>query len=141
MPVVALGVILVALLVPESRDPNPGRVDVFGVVLSVVGLVALTYGIIDGGEHGFGRPVVWAAIVGGLAVLAWFVAVERRSDHPSLDVRLFRVPQFAAPVAIVGLIFFAAMGVLFFSSFYLQLVAATARWRPVCSSCRSPAPS
>ncbi|MEU9506304.1 MFS transporter [Micromonospora sp. NPDC048170] len=122
VPVVALGVVLVALLVPESRDPNPGRVDVAGVLLSVVGLVALTYGIIDGGEHGFGRPTVWAAILGGLAVLVWFVAYERRSDHPSLDVRLFRVPRFAAPVAIVGLIFFAAMGVMFFSSFYLQLV-------------------
>ncbi|MEV4661714.1 MFS transporter [Micromonospora echinofusca] len=121
-PVVVLGVVLVALLVPESRDPDPGRVDVVGVLLSVVGLVALTYGIIDGGEHGFGRPVVWAAILGGLAVLAWFVAYERRSDHPSLDVRLFRVPRFAAPVAIVGLIFFAATGVMFFSSFYLQLV-------------------
>ncbi|MER7417499.1 MFS transporter [Micromonospora peucetia] len=122
VPVVALGVVLVALLVPESRDPDPGRVDVVGVLLSVVGLVALTYGIIDGGEHGFGRPLVWAAILGGLAVLAWFVAYERRTDHPSLDVRLFRVPRFAAPVAIVGLIFFAAMGVMFFSSFYLQLV-------------------
>ncbi|WBB69728.1 MFS transporter [Micromonospora sp. WMMD812] len=122
VPVVALGVVLVALLVPESRDPKPGRVDVFGVVLSVIGLVALTYGIIDGGEHGFGRPVVWASIVGGLAVLAWFVVIERRSSHPSLDVRLFKVPQFAAPVAIVGLIFFAAMGVMFFGSFYLQLV-------------------
>ncbi|MEU4775776.1 MFS transporter [Micromonospora sp. NPDC023644] len=122
VPVVALGVVLVAVLVPESRDPEPGRVDVVGVLLSVVGLVALTYGIIDGGEHGFGRPLVWAAILGGLAVLAWFVAYERRSDHPSLDVRLFRVPRFAAPVAIVGLVFFAAMGVMFFSSFYLQLV-------------------
>ncbi|WP_327027707.1 MFS transporter [Micromonospora sp. NBC_01740] len=122
VPVVALGVVLVALLVPESRDPDPGRVDVVGVLLSVVGLVALTYGIIDGGEHGFGRPLVWVAILGGLAVLAWFVAYERRSDHPSLDVRLFRVPRFAAPVAIVGLIFFAAMGVMFFTSFYLQLV-------------------
>ncbi|MFI6265463.1 MFS transporter [Micromonospora sp. NPDC051006] len=122
VPVVVLGVVLVALLVPESRDPKPGRIDVFGVVLSVVGLVALTYGIIDGGEHGFGRPVVWVSIVGGLAVLAWFINIERRSTHPSLDVRLFKVPQFAAPVAIVGLIFFAAMGVMFFSSFYLQLV-------------------
>lgn len=122
VPVVVLGVVLVALLVPESRDPEPGRVDVAGVLLSVVGLVALTYGIIDGGEHGFGRPLVWVAILGGLAVLAWFVAYERRSDHPSLDVRLFRVPRFAAPVAIVGLIFFAAMGVMFFTSFYLQLV-------------------
>ncbi|MEW2385292.1 MFS transporter [Micromonospora sp. NPDC047707] len=122
VPVVALGVVLVALLVPESRDPRPGRVDVLGVLLSVVGLVALTYGIIDGGEHGFDRPLVWTAILAGLAVLAWFVAYERRSDHPSLDVRLFRVPRFAAPVAVVGLVFFAAMGVMFFSSFYLQLV-------------------
>ncbi|MFD6755076.1 MULTISPECIES: MFS transporter [Micromonospora] len=122
VPVVALGVVLVALLVPESRDPNPGRIDVLGVALSVVGLVTLTYGIIDGGEHGFGRPVVWAAIVGGLAVLAWFIAHERRSSHPSLDVRLFREPRFAVPVALIGLVFFAAMGVMFFSSFYLQLV-------------------
>ncbi|WP_431729230.1 MFS transporter [Verrucosispora sp. TAA-831] len=122
VPVTAIGVVLVALLVPESRDPAPGRVDVVGVLLSVVGLVTLTYGIIDGGEHGFGRPLVWATILGGLAVLAWFVAYERRSTHPSLDVRLFRVPRFAAPVAMIGLVFFAAMGVMFFSSFYLQLV-------------------
>ncbi|MEG3633667.1 MFS transporter [Micromonospora palythoicola] len=122
VPVVALGVILVASLVPESRDPEPGRVDAFGVLLSVVGLVALTYGIIDGGEHGFGRPLVWASILGGVAVLAWFVLHERRSSHPALDVRLFRVPRFAAPVAMIGLVFFAAMGVMFFSSFYLQLV-------------------
>ncbi|WBB52217.1 MFS transporter [Verrucosispora sp. WMMD573] len=122
VPVVALGVALVALLVPESRDPEPGRVDAVGVLLSVIGLVALTYGIIDGGEHGFGRPVVWASILGGVAVLAWFVRHERRSSHPALDVRLFRVPRFAAPVAMIGLVFFAAMGVMFFSSFYLQLV-------------------
>ncbi|MCZ7438415.1 MFS transporter [Micromonospora sp. WMMC241] len=122
VPVVAVGVLLVALLVPESRDPSPGRVDVLGVLLSVVGLVALTYGIIDGGEHGFGRPQVWVSIIGGLAVLGWFVAHELRSDHPSLDVRLFRVPRFAAPVALVGLVFFAAMGVMFFGAFYLQLV-------------------
>ncbi|MGC4854011.1 MFS transporter [Micromonospora sp. DT4] len=122
VPVVVAGVILVALLVPESRDPRPGRVDLLGVLLSVVGLVALSFGIIDGGEHGFDRPVAWGSILVGLAVLAWFVRHELRSDHPSLDVRLFKVPRFAAPVAIVGLVFFAAMGVMFFSSFYLQLV-------------------
>jgi DHA2 family multidrug resistance protein-like MFS transporter len=122
VPVVVAGVVLVALLVPESRDPRPGRVDLLGVLLSVVGLVALSYGIIDGGEHGFDRPVAWGSILVGLAVLTWFVLHERSSDHPSLDVRLFRVPRFAAPVAIVGLVFFAAMGVMFFSSFYLQLV-------------------
>jgi DHA2 family multidrug resistance protein-like MFS transporter len=122
VPVVLIGLVAVSLLVPESRDPRPGRIDLVGVVLTVVGLVALTYGIIDGGEHGFGRPVVWATIAGGLAVLAAFVWYERRIEFPSLDVRLFRVPRFATPVAIIGLMFFASMGVFFFSSFFLQLV-------------------
>jgi MFS transporter, DHA2 family, multidrug resistance protein len=122
VPVVLAGLVAVALIVPESRDPRPGRIDTVGVLLSVVGLVALTYGIIDGGEHGFGRPLVWASIAVGLAVIGAFIAYERRIAYPSLDVRLFRVPRFAAPVAVIGLIFFAAMGVMFFSSFYLQLV-------------------
>jgi MFS transporter, DHA2 family, multidrug resistance protein len=122
VPVVLAGLVAVRLIVPESRDPRPGRIDTLGVLLSVVGLVALTYGIIDGGEHGFDRPLVWASIAFGVAVIGGFIAYERRIAYPSLDVRLFRVPRFAAPVAVIGLIFFAAMGVMFFSSFYLQLV-------------------
>ncbi|MEE6261941.1 MFS transporter [Plantactinospora sonchi] len=122
VPIVVIGMIAAAILIPDSRDPKPGRIDVVGVLLSVIGLVALSYGIIDGGDHGFGRPVVWVGIVGGLAVLAGFVLYERRIEFPSLDVRLFRVPRFAAPVAVIGLVFFAAMGVMFFSAFYLQLV-------------------
>ncbi|RKR91612.1 EmrB/QacA subfamily drug resistance transporter [Micromonospora pisi] len=122
VPVVLVGLVAAAILVPESRDPRPNKIDVVGVLLSVIGLVALSYGIIDGGEHGFGRPLVWVAIIGGLAVLGAFVVYERRVEFPSLDVRLFKMPRFAAPVAVVGLTFFATMGVMFFSSFYLQLV-------------------
>ena len=122
VPIVVLGVILVALLVPESRNPEPGKVDVVGVLLSVAGLVTLVYGVIDGGEHGFGRPSVWIWTLAGLAILAVFVLWERRSTHPSLDVRLFRDPRFSAATAAIGLVFFAGMGSFFFISFYLQLV-------------------
>lgn len=122
VPIILAGLIAVFLMVPESRDPNPGKVDIPGVLLSVVGLVTLTYGIVDGGEHGFGRPSVWAFILGGLAVLAVFIWWERRTDHPSLDVKLFRIPQFSASIASIALVFFAAMGSFFFVSFYLQLV-------------------
>jgi Na+/melibiose symporter-like transporter len=97
-------------------------VDVIGVLLSVAGLVTLVYGVIDGGEHGFGRPSVWAWTLAGLAILAVFVLWERRSTHPSLDVRLFRNPRFSAATAAIGLTFFAGMGSFFFISFYLQLV-------------------
>jgi EmrB/QacA subfamily drug resistance transporter len=122
VPVVLLGLALVAGLVPESRDPKPGRIDVVGVLLSVVGLVGLTYGIINGGEHGFGRPVVWAVLLGGALVLAAFVAWERRVEFPSLDVKLFGNPRFSASAGVIGLVFFAGLGVFFFTSFYLQLV-------------------
>ncbi|GHJ48586.1 MFS transporter [Catellatospora sp. TT07R-123] len=122
VPIIVVGLIAVAVLVPESRDPRPGRIDFAGVLLSVLGLVALVYGIVDGGEHGFARVSVWAAIVGGLAVLAAFVWWEARTTHPSLDVRLFRNARFSASIAAIGLIFFAAMGSFFFVGFYLQLV-------------------
>jgi DHA2 family multidrug resistance protein-like MFS transporter len=122
VPIIALGLTAVTVLVPESRDPNPGRVDAAGVLLSVVGLVALTYGIVSGGEHGFDRATVWAWIGGGVAVLAAFLHWEARTDHPSLDVRLFRDRRFSASIGGIGLVFFAALGSFFFVGFYLQLV-------------------
>jgi EmrB/QacA subfamily drug resistance transporter len=122
LPVVAAGLLAVTVLVPESRDPQPGRPDLVGMALSVVGLVALVYGIIDGGEHGFDRPVAWATILTGLVVLAGFVAWERRTRFPSLDVRLFRNPRFATATGVIALMFFAALGVFFFTTFFLQLV-------------------
>jgi EmrB/QacA subfamily drug resistance transporter len=122
VPIIAIGLVAVTVLVPESRDPNPGRVDVVGVILSILGLVSLTYGIVDGGEHGFDRPEVWAWILAGAAVLAGFVGWEARTSHPSLDVRLFRDRRFSASVGGIGLMFFAALGSFFFVGFYLQLV-------------------
>ncbi|GAB4058580.1 MFS transporter [Catellatospora paridis] len=122
VPIILFGLVAVGFLVPESRDPQPGRIDLVGVVLSVVGLVALVYGIVDGGEHGFGRPEVWASLIGGAAVLAAFVWWEGRTTHPSLDVKLFRDARFSASVASIGLLFFASMGSFFFVGFYLQLV-------------------
>jgi predicted MFS family arabinose efflux permease len=58
----------------------------------------------------------------GLAVLTLFIWVERRSDHPSLDVSLFRNPSFSAASAAIALAFFALFGATFYLSFYLQLV-------------------
>jgi MFS family permease len=122
VPIVLAGLAAIAAIVPESRDPKPGRVDVVGVLLSIAGLGILVYGVVDGGDHGFGRPASWGPIAVGAAILAAFVAYERRIPFPSLDVRLFADRRFAAAVAAIGLIFFAAMGSFFFGAFYLQLV-------------------
>ncbi|WNI15263.1 MFS transporter [Actinacidiphila sp. ITFR-21] len=123
VPIVVIGLIAMFLLVPDSRDPRPGRLDPVGVLLSIAGLVLLIYGIIKGGQYGdFTRPEVWATSVAGVAVLAGFVWYESRAEHPALDVRYFTKRQFSASVAAIGLVFFSLMGVTFFVVFYTQSV-------------------
>ncbi|MFJ4919398.1 MFS transporter [Streptomyces sp. NPDC088725] len=123
VPVAIVALVAMVLLVPDSRDPRPGRVDPLGVLLSVVGLVLLVYGIIQGGELAdFTDPSSLLPLLGGLVVLAGFVWHEKRSSHPALDVTYFKKPAFSAAVAAVALVFFALMGVTFFSAFYLQSV-------------------
>lgn len=123
VPIVIIAVITMVVLVPDSKDPNPGRIDPVGVVLSVIGLVLLVYGIIRGGELAdFLAPSSLLPLLGGLVVLAVFVLHEKRSDHPAIDISYFKKPAFSAAVAAIALVFFALMGVTFFSAFYLQSV-------------------
>lgn len=123
VPIVLVTLVAMAFLVPDSRDPAPGRLDPVGVALSVVGLVLLVYGIIKGGQLAdFTDPEVIGTVLGGLAVLAVFVVHQKRSDHPSIDIGYFRNPAFSAAVAAIALVFFALMGVTFFIVFYVQSV-------------------
>jgi EmrB/QacA subfamily drug resistance transporter len=121
VPVAVLGVVATLLVVPESRDPSPGRLDVPGVLLSIVALAGLVYGIIHGGSgEGWSSPGVLVPLLGGLVLLALFVWLQRRSTHPALDVTLFRNPGFSAAAAALGLNFFALMGATFYLVYYLQ---------------------
>lgn len=121
VPVVAVAVVGILWIVPESKDPEPRALDPVGVVLSITGLVLLVYGIVEGGESAdWASPGVLGPLLGGLAVLAVFVLLQRRRTEPVLDVTLFRNPAFSAACAAVTLVFFALFGTVFFLSFYLQ---------------------
>jgi EmrB/QacA subfamily drug resistance transporter len=123
VPVTAIGALAAFALVPESRNPVPGKIDYVGVLGSIVGLVLLVYGIVQGGDGDSwtSAPVLGPAL-GGLAVLALFAWWETRVTHPSLDVRLFRDRRLSASVGAISLLFFGMGGVYFFTSFYLQNV-------------------
>src|SRR6185437_1427480 len=122
VPVIVIGAAAVLALVPESRNPAPGRIDYVGVLASVVGLVLL-YGIVQGGDTGsWVRGDVLIPVIAGLSVLALFAWYETRISHPSLDVRLFRDRRLSASVGVIALLFFCMGGVYFFISFYLQNV-------------------
>jgi EmrB/QacA subfamily drug resistance transporter len=123
VPFTAASVTAIALLVPESKNPDPGRIDFVGVLASIAGLVLLVYGIIQGGDKGsWIHPDVLGTAAAGLAILAFFAWYETRISHPSLDVRLFRDPRLSSAIGALSLVFFGMMGALFFLSFYLQSV-------------------
>jgi len=123
VPVTVLGALAVLLLVPESRNPAPGKIDYLGVLGSIVGLVLLVYGIVQGGDGAsWTSAEVLGTITGGVAVLALFAWWETRVAHPSLDIRLFGDRRLSASVVAVALMFFGFGGVYFFTSFYLQNV-------------------
>ncbi len=79
----------------ESRAAREARLDVPGVVLLALGMGSALAGLTEG-RQGWTQPLVIGLLVAGVLLLAGFVVVERRSDHPMLDLRLFRRPEFAA---------------------------------------------
>jgi EmrB/QacA subfamily drug resistance transporter len=109
-------------VVPDSRDPRPRRIDWLGVVLSGAGLVALVWAVIEAPSRGWTSAPVLAAGAFAGAMLVAFVAQQRRTPEPLLDLRLFGDPRFSAASVTVAVLFFALFGFLFLSTQYLQFV-------------------
>lgn len=121
-PVVVIALIGVTLFVPEGRDPQPKPLDVVGALLSVAGVTALVYGVIEQPLHGWGDLRVLGAIVGGVVILLAFVAWDLRHPTPFVDMGLFLDRRFTwATVAFVAT-GFALFGVMFILTPYLQIV-------------------
>jgi EmrB/QacA subfamily drug resistance transporter len=113
LPMAAVVIAVAARHVPESRDESaPARIDVAGSVLAATGLGLLTYGLIAAGERGL-DVTVSLTVVAGVALLAAFVVVQRRSDHPLVPLDLFASRTFTA-VNVVTFAAYAALGVYFF---------------------------
>jgi DHA2 family multidrug resistance protein-like MFS transporter len=122
VPVVVIGLIAVAVLLPESRNPERQRLDLVGVLLSSVGLVGVTYGVIAGGENGWTEPLTLLTLAVGVVAIAAFVAWQRRTSHPLVDLALFRSRSFTTGAALATLAMFSMFGVLFAMPQYFQAV-------------------
>jgi EmrB/QacA subfamily drug resistance transporter len=122
IPIVLIALVLMALLIPDSKNPKPGRFDPVGVPLSIAGITAFVYGIIRAGDIGWLKPEALGIMAGGVLLLALFILWERKAASPALNVKLFRHKSFSAAVAVVGLVFFMLMGQTFFLAFYMQTV-------------------
>jgi EmrB/QacA subfamily drug resistance transporter len=120
VPIAAGGVLCAIPLVPDSKNPAALRPDLAGAVLSIAGLGLVLWAIIEAPVHGWSSAVVVGAGTAGLVVLAVFVAWERASTHPMLNLRFFRNPSFSAATSSQGLALFGLAGALFVLTQFLQ---------------------
>jgi len=128
IPIVILGLLAGVFLIPTSKDPSAPRLDPIGAVLSIVGLTALLYGIIEAPQEGWGSPATMMTIGAGLVILVAFLVWEARSSHPMLDVRFFKNPRFSAASSGIMMVFFAMFGSTFLITQYFQFVLGYSAW-------------
>jgi EmrB/QacA subfamily drug resistance transporter len=122
VPVAAVVAGFIAATVPTSKDPDAAPLDRRGLRLSTAGMALLIFGIIQAPAWGWGSATTLAVLVAGIVVLSVFVAVERRTARPMLDVALFKDMRFTAASGSITFGFFTLTGFTFLITQYFQFV-------------------
>ncbi|MGW1428767.1 MFS transporter [Streptomyces sp. NPDC002431] len=121
VPAMLLLLVLVPLLVPEFKDPNPGRFDLLSVPLSLGSVLPVIYGVKETAAHGFDPRNTLIAAAG--LVVGWFFVRRQRVRRDAMISReLFRDRNFSAGIGLNAMAAFAMMGSSFFTTQYLQSV-------------------
>src|SRR5580700_880070 len=122
VPVAAVAAVLVALVVPTSKDPDAPALDIPGLVLSSATMALLVFTIIEAPTYGWAAARSVAGFAASAVLLAAFIVRERSAAHPMLDVRLFRNMRFSAASGAVTVSFFTLFGFIFLITQYFQFV-------------------
>jgi EmrB/QacA subfamily drug resistance transporter len=122
IPIAAIALILGWFLVPDTRNSTPSKLDLTGNLLSLVGLSALIYGLINGGSRGWTDVQVLGTLGGGAALIALFILWERHTPQPLLKLSFFRNSRFSAGIGILIIVGLAMSGVVYVLTYYMQFV-------------------
>lgn len=118
---VPVGLILIPLSLSrltESHGPDK-HLDFGGLVLSILGLLGLTWGLVNVAEHGWGSAEVIVSLIVGAVLLGGFVAWEGRRRTPMVRLSLFRNRGFSTGVLVNFCMFAALFGAEFLMAQFL----------------------
>jgi EmrB/QacA subfamily drug resistance transporter len=122
VPIVVIALALQWRFVPESRDPEPKRLDWPGLLLSISFVSLLVYTIIEGPHRGWSSAATIGGFAGAIVLGAGFTMRELRTEHPLLDVRVFRNMRITAATTSIFIAFFSLFGFTFLVTQYFQFV-------------------
>jgi EmrB/QacA subfamily drug resistance transporter len=122
VPIAILALGAIVAIVPNSAETVRHPLDFVGSLLSIVALVGIVFGIIEGPEIGWTDPVTLGAFAIGIGAAVAYVLWERRSDHPLLDPNYFRIPRFGLGALTISVAFLSMFGMFFIMTLYLQFV-------------------
>jgi EmrB/QacA subfamily drug resistance transporter len=124
IPLIVVCIMLARAYVRESVDPSADRaIDWLGIVLSAVGLGGPVYALIEQPREGWGSPMVYIPLIGGIVLFALFLVWESRYKHAMLDLSLFRIRNFAITNVETLIVYAGLIGAFFFLTLFLQQTA------------------
>jgi EmrB/QacA subfamily drug resistance transporter len=120
VPIAAAGLLTAIWLVPDSKNANANPPDIPGAAMSIAGLAAVLWSIIEAPTRGWSDPAVLSIGAAGIATLAAFAAWERHTTHPLLNLRFFAKREFSAAIPAVATVMFGLYGALFVLTQFFQ---------------------
>jgi EmrB/QacA subfamily drug resistance transporter len=122
IPTVVIALILGWFFVPNTKDDRPRKLDIIGNLLSLFGLAALIYSLINGGSLGWTNAQVLGTLIGSALIIGLFILWERRVKEPMLDLGFFRNSRFSSGVGLLAILGLALSGFIYVLTYYMQLV-------------------
>lgn len=120
IPIGAVAVALTELRLANVAAQDPQRIDLPGLATFSGGLFLLIFGLIRGNPEGWGSATIVACLAGSAALLLTFLVIEARSDHPMLDLGLFRKPAFNGVSAVAFGLSAGMFAMFLYLTIYMQ---------------------
>ncbi len=123
VPIALIALVLIVISKPASES-RPAPMDYRGLALIVSGVALSVFGLQQSSLWGWGNPAIEVCIVAGAVLLGIFYVVERRTESPLMNVRIFENRAFSVENVILGIAMMAFIPVFFFASVYGQVALA-----------------
>ena len=123
IPVAVVALVLIAISKPPN-EARPAPIDYRGLALIVAGVGLSVFGFQQSALWGWSNPAIWASIAAGVILLVVFFTVERRTESPLINVRIFENRTFLTENIVLGIAMMAFIPVFFFAAIYGQIALA-----------------